>query len=135
MKAGISGKNNILIIAAGLMFLVTLFNSCYYDEIAPEPEKVVAGGVSFTDDILPIFTAECSISGCHNAGGTAPNLSSGAAYNSLINGNYINTSAPVDSELYQWMLGNRDLDMPLSGPNSYYNALVLQWITEGAKNN
>ncbi|MCO6493176.1 MAG: hypothetical protein J5I98_32450 [Phaeodactylibacter sp.] len=91
--------------------------------------------VSFSQDILPIFNESCNSSGCHNTGGEPPDLTPENAYEALFAGNYIDTLAPENSELIQWMLGNRNLDMPLSGPNDEYNKQVLTWITQGAKDN
>jgi hypothetical protein len=127
-------KISAIHIIAALMAMV-VFSQCYYDQvlepIAPAPDKEL----SFTADIQPIFDASCNGSGCHNTGGTAPDLTAGKAYNALINGNYINTGDPESSELYQWMKGNKGLPMPVSGSNATYNATVLEWINQGAKNN
>lgn len=117
------------------LLLVVVMNSCYDDEVLPAGQEVVTGEVSFTQDIIPIFNASCNGSGCHNNGGIAPNLSSGAALSALTGGGYINTSDPENSELYQWMIGNRSVDMPLSGPIGSANAKVLAWIRQGALNN
>ena len=118
-----------------VIILMAHFSSCSYDQYAPEEEPVVTDSVSFADDILPIFNAACNSAGCHNTGGVPPDLSPGRAYDALISGGFINVANPTDSELYQWMIGNRDLDMPLEGPDPEYNALVLAWITQGAVNN
>jgi hypothetical protein len=113
-------------------FLAFLITSCYYDTVlAPE----ISGPVSFSQDIIPIFNQSCNMAGCHNAGGTPPDLSPAGAYNALVNGNYINAASPEASELYLWMRGERGLPMPLSGPNATYNATVLAWIRQGALNN
>lgn len=117
-----------LIVVSGIM-------SCSYDQHLPEEEPVVTDSVYFADDILPIFNMSCNTSGCHNSGGVAPDLSPGNAYNSLIEGGYIDTQNPDNSELLQWMRGNRKLNMPLEGPDPEYNSLVLAWITQGALNN
>lgn len=124
-------------IQIALALLMTLFLSqCYYDQIVyEEPELPDDIEVSFLNEIIPIFNASCNTSGCHNTGGIAPDLSPSKAYNALISGNYIDLDAPENSELYQWMAGNRGLSMPISGPNAIYNATVLQWIKQGAKNN
>ncbi|MBK7407064.1 MAG: hypothetical protein IPJ40_02685 [Saprospirales bacterium] len=116
-------------------FLVVLFFSqCFYDTMVPDP-IILPDEVSFQADILPIFNASCNMSGCHNTGGIAPDLSEANAFTSLIAGSYVVKTAPETSVLYQWMLGNEAINMPPSGPNATYNALVLQWITEGAFNN
>lgn len=125
----------LILLTSSVLFLASVLNSCFYDEIVPEPQRVIQGGVSFSDNIIPILNSDCNYSGCHNSGGVPPDLSPSAAYNVLVSGNYVNTDSPEDSELYQWMLGNRGLVMPVSGTNSFYNSMILQWITEGAKNN
>ena len=114
---------------------ITLFTSCYYDQVVPkEPDISDVGPMSFSNDIIPIFNASCNGAGCHN-GAVSPYLTPAAAYSSLMNGGYIDVNNASNSELYQWMAGNRTLPMPLSGPNSTYNTKVLAWIDQGALNN
>ena len=93
--------------------------------------------VSIDKDIIPIFSRSCALSGCHASGGHVPNLSAANAYNSLINGNYINKATPSSSLLYLWLTGKKAVTMPIGANNnpSNINALVLAWITQGAKNN
>lgn len=115
---------------------VALLSGCYKDKtVIFDTGEEITRTVSFAQDIIPIFNSSCNGSGCHNAGGVAPNLSSANAYLSLTAGTYLNTSDPQNSELYQWMTGKRSAPMPLSGPNKDYNALVLAWIKQGAQNN
>lgn len=127
-------KISAIQIIAGL-FVMVFFSQCYYDQvlepIAPAPDKEL----SFTADIQPIFDASCNSAGCHNTGGIAPDLSAGKSYDALTNGNYLKTGDPEGSELYKWMKGDEDIPMPVSGPNATYNATVLEWIKQGAKNN
>lgn len=120
-------KTFLIIIVSGML------TSCYYDEMIKIDKPVEVGEVSFENDIVPIFNASCNTSGCHN-GSVAPNLLPANAYSALTNGDYVNTSNPEDSELYQWMKGNRGLPMPLSGSDATYNAKVLAWIKQGALN-
>jgi hypothetical protein len=127
-------KKNTSLKIAGLLIMTVIFTACYYDQILPVEQEVEVGTMSFTNDIMPIFNQSCSTSGCHS-GSVAPNLTTSAAYNSLTSGNYINISNPAESELLQWMKGNRTLPMPLTGPNQTYNAKVLAWIQQGALNN
>ncbi len=92
--------------------------------------------VSFSKDIVPLLTKSCSISGCH--GGTvAPNLSSATAYTALVNGNFVSTANPANSEVYLWLTGKRSVTMPAGSTNnpSNINGLILAWIKQGAKNN
>lgn len=117
-------------------FLALLLAGCYKDKtVIFETGEEITRPVSFVQDIVPVFNAACNGSGCHSAGGVAPDLSVANAYTALTGGNYVNTSNPQSSELYQWMTGKRAAPMPLSGPNKDYNALVLAWIKQGAQNN
>ena len=47
--------------------------SCTYEKI--EEEDGLPQDVSFQDDIIPMFNANCNSVGCHNDGGIAPDLS------------------------------------------------------------
>lgn len=91
--------------------------------------------VSFSQDIIPAFDGACLGSGCHNTGEASPDLTPENAYSALFQGNYIDTIVPEESELLQWMLGNRPIKMPPSGPDAELNKQVLTWITQGAKDN
>lgn len=114
-----------------------MLGSCKYDDVLPEELVDIdpTDSISFSDDVMPIFNASCNISGCHDAGGTDPDLTPANAYDALFNGGYIDLTTPENSELYQWMVGNRKFDMPLEGPNANYNATVLLWIQQGAQEN
>lgn len=121
------------IILVGL--LINFISSCKYDEILPEPVEPIEPGVSFANDIIPIFNEGCNKSGCHGVNEVEPDLSPANAYDALFEGGYIDTIMPENSSLYQWMLGNEGVPMPLEGSNPTYNATVLTWIQEGALNN
>lgn len=118
-----------------LLLATTLLNGCYQDVVVPTPTPPITSEMSFSEDIQPIFDASCNGIGCHNNGGVAPVLTTGVAYGALINGGYIDTQNPSSSGLYQWMVGNGDIDMPPSGPMASANAMVLAWIQQGALNN
>lgn len=128
------------VLATAILLLSILAPSgCSYDSgiLTIEPPDVdTTVQVSFSEDILPLFDElKCNISGCHNTGGIPPDLTPANAYDELTQGGYINTEKPADSELMQWLLGNRSLPMPLSGPNNNLNEKVLAWIIQGAKDN
>lgn len=115
---------------------VLLWSGCYKDKtVIFDTGEEITRPVGFSPDIIPIFNSSCNTSGCHNAGGISPDLSSSNAYNSLSAGNYFNTGNPESSELYLWMTGKKGVPMPTSGVNKDYNALVLAWIKQGAQNN
>lgn len=119
-----------LVIYTGM--LLTTVVSCKYDEVLPfEPDLTV--DVLFGQDILPIFESSCNSAGCHN-GSVAPDLRAATAYDVLWTGGYINVGMPEQSELYLWMTDAKG-PMPPLGSNATNNALVLQWIQQGAENN
>lgn len=116
-----------------VMILLNI-QACYYDDFLPADDSEAVGTVNFNTDLIPIFNTSCNLSGCHSTGGKKPNLSPSTAYTSLINGGYINKSAPENSLIYQWMKGLKGTPMPVSGSNATYNAKVLAWIKQGALN-
>lgn len=99
--------------------------------------ELVNKQVSFASDIIPVFDQKCDISGCHSSGGVNPDLTAAKAYNSLMNGGYINLTDPKNSKLYLRLIGKIPPAMPLNGTNnpSNINSYVLTWITQNAKNN
>ncbi len=117
-----------------LVLILWSIQACYYDDFLPKDDSAEVGTVNFNSDLIPIFNASCNLSGCHSTGGKKPNLSPSNAYTSLINGGYINKSAPENSLLYQWMKGLKGTPMPVSGSNATYNAKVLAWLKQGALN-
>jgi hypothetical protein len=120
------------------LFVIGLISGCYYDEVIPDVsiyEEDPGGEVTFSGDIIPIFNTSCSLSGCHSPGGHSPDLTAANAYNSLINGEYIDVENPEQSELYQWVNGNRTTPMPISGTDPKIASAILAWITQGAQNN
>jgi hypothetical protein len=126
------------LISLTLIFLLSVFSSCEYEEILP-PEEIpidtTAPPVSFSLDIIPLFNSSCNTSGCHSLGGVEPDLSPNNAFGELTTKGYLNLDDPVESEFYQWIAGNRRITMPIAGPDPELNRLVLTWITQGAPNN
>ena len=117
-------------------FTMLLLIGCYKDKtVIFDTGEEITRPVSFVNDIFPIFNSSCNISGCHSAGSKTPDLTLTNAYNSLMNGNYVNKDDAESSELYLWMTGKKGTPMPVGGINKDYNALVLAWIKQGALNN
>ncbi len=117
-------------------FTMVLLISCYKNKtVIFDTGAEITRTVSFANDIIPIFSSSCSISGCHTSGAKTPDLSASNAYTSLTVGNYINTTTPESSTLYQWMTGKKSTPMPVLGINKNYNAVILAWIKQGGQNN
>jgi len=116
-----------LLIFAAAAFLLS---ACEYEWIEPDLPPI-SDNVSFSADVLPIFNGGCNSGACHGAGGTAPDLSEGGAYNALTNGGYIDVDTPEASLIYT--------SIKTGSMKSYAKAgdaeIILAWIKQGAENN
>lgn len=100
------------------------------------PGSQITTQVSFSKDVIPVLTKTCALSGCHAAGGHAPDLSAATAYQSLTSGGYVKANDPDNSVVMLWLTGKKTPQMPLgSGPNEDIIAEVYAWINQGALNN
>ncbi|MDB5145506.1 MAG: alpha-L-arabinofuranosidase [Mucilaginibacter sp.] len=130
-------KKRIGIVLFVIVSFIVIMVSCTKTTTVPlDNTPAITTTVSFAKDIQPILIKNCAVSGCHS-GSVAPNLSVATAYNDLENGNLINTSTPKSSDVYLWLTGKKVVTMPAGAANnpSNINALMLAWITQGAKNN
>ena len=120
-------KNSVFIIL-GFLFL----SACTTKTIEVSTTTIPPGNISFSTQVVPIFTKSCAFTGCHAAGGVNPNLSPTAAYSSLTTLHLLDTVAPAQSVLYMKIT---------SGTMSQYIQsasdvqIILKWIQQGAKNN
>jgi hypothetical protein len=122
-----------LIITGMVLFLA----GCYKTTtLLVDNTPAITKTVSFSTDVLPLLTTNCAKSGCHN-GSISPNLTAANAFNSIVNGNFANTTTPANSLVYLWLTGKESAIMPLGAPNnpSNINGFILAWISQGAKNN
>ena len=115
-----------LVIAAVAVVLAT---ACYYDNEEDLYQFTNTGcdttNVSFKNDIEPILQGNCSISGCHVAGGGGPGIFT----------NY----AGVMEKVNNGTIRNRVLvqkDMPPGAPLTDCQLnLIRAWLDAGAPNN
>lgn len=117
---------------------VFVIQGCTKDTTVVIPlNQVVTTTVSFKSDIIPILTKNCALGGCHATGGHAPVLTSQLAYNSLINGSFIDMKTPENSIIYERLTGKVPPAMPIGRPANPSNieGLILAWIKQGAKDN
>ena len=85
--------------------------------------------ISFSEGIQAIFKAQNCIS-CHNASRN-PDLRTSNAYNSLINGQYVDTTNPEESRIVTMLNGSYHKDFTTQKDKQ----LILDWIKQGAKDN
>ena|SRR5688572_9590071 len=136
-KPGKSISQSILFFA--MLFSVTaIWTSCEEDYVYVAPPA--QGTMSFSADIQPILTANCSMSGCHDGDNYDPDLREGFSYTAMFNiPGCIDTIAPAGSDLYVRINDQVGAPgfMPDGGnrlPQSDINKVLL-WIEQGAKNN
>ncbi len=126
-------KNRISALLA-FFFLVSIsfFGACEYEFVVPE-KVIIPDVISFSEDIIPIFDNSCNFSGCHVSGFGILDLSPANAYNDLFLKNMIDVDVPVQSDLYQKLTEASGTHAGRSTPTE--QALILEWINKGAKNN
>jgi hypothetical protein len=115
--------------------------SCEKKTVLPEPtpinQQTLPSVVSFSTNIVPIFTASCNSGGCHGASAPAAglNLTPSSAYSSLMANHETYTVNPSGSNLYIEISNGEMPKPPAASLSSYQQQLVLKWITQGAGNN
>lgn len=127
-------NNSIIAATLGVVLLVT---GCEDNKMQDEL-PLVKDSISFSRDIQPILDSQCA--GCHNPANVKPDLRSGYAYESLMEGDEegIIPGEPDESELVEMLEWAEESNnpMPPTTPLSPLNlALIRKWISEGAKNN
>jgi hypothetical protein len=121
-----------------LVFVVGfLASGCKYDWIIPEEVPVIdpndpSQQLSFSEDILPIFTSGNNCTACHN-GSQRPDLRADNAFNALNSTRYINKATPEESRIYT--VPHPDMGDHYKEYTATQAALVLAWIQQGAQNN
>jgi hypothetical protein len=121
-------------ICLGAVLFVVLgvaLTGCYKDIITEQDPDGPPQQVSFSAELLPIFTKNCALSGCHAPGGHSPELTEANAYKSLNNGVYVNTLIPKQSKIYEMING----EMSNYIPSPLDKRKVFDWIRNGAPNN
>ena len=131
----------LVLVLVGVMFIA----GCEYDFIFvqpdpvsdyvdPDPDPVDPNLLSFSAKIVPIFTTGNRCTSCHGDGGQRPILTATKAYNEIISMGLVKTADPATSKLYTYVKTGTGTH----AWKKYSDAqagLILQWITEGAKNN
>lgn len=123
-----------------IIVIAFLFSACKYDFIIPEqvivvdPDDPNAEEIKFSEHVLPIFTNNNNCTSCHKTGGQAPDLTAGNAFSAINNTKYINKTAPAASKIYEHVRPGSSTHTQKKYTEAEA-ALVLAWISQGAKNN
>lgn len=120
-------KQSTIQLLVGVSSILLLVTSCFYEKT---PEPIQLENVSFNEDIVPIFEANCNSSFCHAPGKVSPDLSPANAWNNLQNG-FIDLDNPTSSTIVT-VLDGGSMEQYASDQDI---ATILQWIEEGANNN
>lgn len=103
-----------------------IFNSCEkkFIDLSSPP----SGTLHFSTDIVPLLANKCT--SCHNSTGQSPSFEASVAYDNVIA--LVNTTTPESSTIYIHITEN---------PNHHGGGVfqtegdkILDWITQGAKN-
>jgi hypothetical protein len=128
-------KIKMAMLGCGSIFILA---GCYKDKtvLIVKTEEITTP-VSFSKDIIPIFSKNCTMSGCHSTGGQVPDLTANNARRGLFEQDLVDVNDPANSEVMGWLTGTIKPAMPLGAATnpSNINALMLAWIKQGAKNN
>ena len=119
---------NIMAVLLGIFML----GACEYASIqpaGPPPPPPPGDSTSFSLKVQPIFTQNCV--GCHS-GSQKPDLREGKSYQSLFDNNMVVKSKPEESILYNCLISGGKMANYGTTAN---NAIIYNWISEGAKNN
>jgi hypothetical protein len=119
-----------ILIVSGFMIL----NACEKDYLVPQVVKIDFP-VSFATDVQPILTEDCAVPTCHVAGGHAPNLTAGSAYDELTGLGYVDTDNPEESLLYKRITATVKPMPPTNKLSGEEIGYILAWIEQGAQNN
>ena len=126
-------KSKTLILVTGIA-IATALTGCYKDIISPgQDPNGPPQYVSFSGDLVPLFSSNCALSGCHDGASHNPDLRPPKAYDALINGGFVNTVVPTNSIIYGEVKSG---DMPPTGAlKSSDVQKILDWVRNGAPNN
>jgi hypothetical protein len=116
------------------VFITIGLLGCYRDILSPgQDPSAPPQAVSFSGDLVPMFTANCANSGCHDGTAHNPALTADKAYNAIVSGGFINTVVPTNSILYGEVKSG---SMPPTGALKQSDMQkILDWIRNGAPNN
>lgn len=117
----------------GILAAIVFTTSCQYkfivEPVPPPPEP--GDTIYFSQEIEPIFNTQNCI-GCHNTGGTKPDLSEGNSYTSITSMGLVEPNDPEASKIYFYPLPDGSHYAKYASAQA---ALIMGWINQGALDN
>lgn len=138
-------KKSLVVLALLASFAITL-NSCQhvpdYTDFIKDSTSVSSNcnpdTVYYENDIQPLLTSSCGISGCHDAGTREKGISV-ANYTDVLNSELVVPNRPDKSDIIEVITSNNSNKVmpppPRSKLTSEQIAKISKWIEQGARNN
>lgn len=116
-----------------------LGTSCTWHKVEELATCETDGDISFNNDVLPILVQQCATEACHSGQNPEGNLNLEAAFAftelTTGNGGYVDTLNPDLSLLYAQMNSLSDPMPPEGRLDDCILELILDWISQGAREN
>lgn len=144
-------KNKFLYILFALSAGVIVLNACRHEILNPGNGSGGGGGtgggnppptsncnpdsVYFVNDIMPLISSNCTMSGCHDNITHADGVNL-TTYTKIMS--YVRPGDAANSKLYKVIIktnGDRMPPPPMPAMTTAQKALIQKWINQGAKNN
>lgn len=144
-------KNKFLYILFALAAGVIVLNACRHEILNPGNGSGGGGGtgggnpsptsncnpdsVYFVNDIMPLISSNCTMSGCHDNITHADGVNL-TTYTKIMS--YVRPGDAANSKLYKVIIktnGDRMPPPPMPPMTTAQKALIQKWINQGAKNN
>ncbi len=111
-----------------IILLLLFTTGCYYDQVYVPPAAPPEGVISYATDVQTIWDTKGCLN-CHNTGATAPILTSDVSYANLVP-DKVDLANPAQSAVYTVLSG-----FMRGSVTAEDEAIILEWIEQGAKNN
>lgn len=125
---------------------VVLLNACRHEilfpgsdngtgTVVPPASTCSPDSAYFINDIMPIISSNCTMSGCHDVASHADGVVL-TTYSNIMR--YVRAGDAANSKLYKVIIktdGDRMPPPPMPPLSSAQKTLIQKWINQGAKNN
>lgn len=144
-------KNKIVYVLFSLITGLFVLNACRHEILNPGNGSGGGGtggggnlpptsncnpdSVYFVNDIMPLISSNCTMSGCHDNITHADGVNL-TTYNKIMG--YVRPGDAANSKLYKVIIktdGDRMPPPPMAPMTTAQKALIQKWINQGAKNN